>query len=94
MKVILRANSGDKKLLGIVGFDVAELPNARNHTNQHFKKPLTETPNNLTGSIYYEMFVKYLGEGGESAISEDQPGLKNTLTAMKGSSTQEVVKAE
>ena len=53
MKVILRSNIGEKKLLGIVPFDVAELPNARKQEVQHFKKSLIETPNNLTGSISY-----------------------------------------
>ena len=89
MKVIVRANSGDKKLIGIVPFDVAELANSSKHTAQHFKRPLLDTPDNFTGSISYQMFVKYLGEGGDSASSQGNPTLSNKLALMRSRMEEE-----
>lgn len=57
MKIILKTDNDEKKLLGIVPFDVAEFANEENTKTIKVKKELEQTPANLKGYIAYQVYI-------------------------------------
>ena len=57
MKIILKTDNDEKKLLGVVPFDVAEYANEPNTKTFKVKKELEQTPSNLKGYIAFQVYI-------------------------------------
>ncbi len=84
MKLLLVKDTGDKKLIGKVLFDVADFANKRadsmgssqTEEKMKIKKQVEDIPDKLRmeASIEYNVFVKFLGEASETdkSIKDDK----------------------
>ena len=57
----MKSNKGEKKLLGVANFDVANYANDRSKKSFKEKLDLTETPKSLEGKISFQVFIEYMG---------------------------------
>ena len=58
----MKSNKGEKKLLGVANFDVANYANDKSKKSFKEKLELNDTPKSLKGVISFQVFLEYMGE--------------------------------
>jgi hypothetical protein len=72
MKIVLKTENDEKKLLGTINFDVSTYANQQPTKTFKEKKELEQMPKNVKGYISYQVSLEYLGDGSEAPRSKEK----------------------
>ena len=73
---MIYGHDGQKKLAGVIEFDIAEYANSSQPSSQREEKELGKGSDKCKGKLSYEVYLKFLRESNSETASSDVGGLK------------------